>query len=600
MSFPQLRNKYLPQIISSVAAVLALTLEVSDDLNNWSDQVSLNLSYNLTLSDNSNNIADSADLNLSYEKALSDDANNLVESVALNLEYRKQLSDDLNTPWQENVVANLGYLKDFSDDLNNWNDAFSVVLGFVKTLSDDLNGWADAVQLNLSYEVPLSDSLNLSDSIAIGYGLSIPDSIAWSDSLGIGYGLVIADSLNNWNDSAELRLNIALEVSDNLNAPWQDAIAIINGYHVALSDALVFSDDCSLGYGQGITDNFVLSDSTELVLGYLVSFSDNLNNWNDLVSLRVDVALEVSDNLNNPWQDLVELQYNYLIGVSDSLASSDQLSLGHGGSLSDSFTLSDSIAIILGLNKELSDDLNSWNDTTNLRLDLALALSDNFVISDFCSLGYGNNHSDSLTLTDATNLVLGYEKTLEDSLNSWLDNFEANMAYLLSLSDNSNSYNDQTNLNVSYELGFSDTNSLTDYSSLGYGNSLVDSLNNWQEFVDILRQDATGSERQVISSDTLNNWNDINTQFIYGYILRIFEDINANSWDDRVELSLQVFTRTMCIPNFSVFPSMSANILNSTPVMSTNLNVLSGLGGSNLTIKQGINANLDSGACQDD
>lgn len=220
-------------------------------------------------------------------------------------------------------------------------------------------------------------------------------------------------SLNFWNDFIQLSTttsgDLSVNVSDTLNN-WADLIELLTtatGFNINVSDTLNnWLDSLLLGHGGIIGDGMTMGDGTGLNLGYFISRTDDLNNWNDEVSLFLvggDLSISFSDTLNN-WNDSLLLGYGHIFG-------------------DDANTMEDESRIILGYLIPFSDDLNNWNDNFTFTYGYALQFADTLNNwGEALRIGYGHLFTDNINnWADATVRRLDYLKTFSDSLNNWAD-----------------------------------------------------------------------------------------------------------------------------------------------------------------------------------
>lgn len=296
-----------------------------------------------------------------------------------------------------------------------------------------------------------------------------------------------SDNLNAWADALTISLLPPIVVSDNLNA-WADALAK------------------TLGTG-------------ELTL----SVSDSVNNWLD----------EFRGSKRSRWLDAEA--HNLAVGETP-------LTL----SLSDSFTLTDNLALGYGL--LLTDDAANWNDS--LQLGYGLLLTDNAANwNDALQLGYGLLLADSdttwgdafnkflttnaleLTLSDNMNLLtdgtpsvgVDYELVVTDDLNNWADAVTKTLGggsgITLNLADNLNNWNDSLSGLLAHFLTVSDTITLSDsitVSLLGGPNLTLQVADSFT-LTDALRSSLATSGAAVwqnLASVTLNAANLASVTFI--------------------------------------------------------------------------------------
>jgi len=226
----------------SAVVVLGLTEKLSDQLV-LSDSIAIG--YGNVVTDV---IVLSDSMSLGYGLLISDQLV-LTDSIALMLGMQMALSDSMTLT----DSCAIGYGNQVSDQLT-LTDSVTVVLGIVESFSDQLV-MTDAVKLVFSFNPNFSESLNISDSAGLGYGLLISDQMTMSDAFTFSTGN-----------------NFFLNLSDQL--VLTDAIAI--GYGLLITDALALSDTCAIGYGNLLSDQLTLTDSATVVLGLNITLQDLL------------------------------------------------------------------------------------------------------------------------------------------------------------------------------------------------------------------------------------------------------------------------------------------------------------------------------------
>lgn len=454
-----------------------------------------------------------------------------------------------------------GYGNLLSDSMNNWLDSVTLSGPSVLIVSDSLNNWFDF--LLLGYGDLVSDPLSLSDKLSAGYGNLTSDQMVILDSNSIGYGFLLSDNLNNWLDSVsifEAGTALALTLSDNLNN-WLEFL--LAGYGSATSDQLVLVDSASMGYGFLLSDNLNnWSDLVKTVLGMLITLSDSESaNWLDFLqagfgslmsdqlvivdSLSSGYGSLISDSMNH-WLDLVLVSEGEFLLLADSWnVWLDSLLVGYGDAISDQLVILDSLSIGYGL--LISDNLNNWFDLFETGGQLAFVLSDNLNNwLDTLRIGYGAAASDQMVIVDSAST--GYGLLLSDNLNSWIDSVTLVEGLLLSLVDSDVSWLDA--LSIGYGMLVSDNgNNWTDLLIINSGQPLIqlsisDNLNNWLDALLIGYGSATSDQLVILDSmstgyglllsDSLNNWLDL-VKLVEGLLL-VLVDTESAGWLDSLSL----------------------------------------------------------------
>lgn len=302
----------------------------------------------------------------------------------------------------------------------------------------------------------------------------------------------ISDSLNNWADSVSKIKELRLSLSDNLNN-WQDSGGLKVGVRVTqlpvevmiqpvgkvrvtqfpvelmiptnglmqlkLSDTLTFSDSVTkqLQKQLQLSGALTMADSVSAVPSapLLLTLSDSLNNWLDLVSERLFTQLQlfVSDSWNTwldsvstltavPMRRITQLPVEVMIQPSSQVRVTQipvELMIPTNGLMQ----------------LQLSDNLNNWLSAVSVSVVRTNAFSDSMTLLDSERIVLGDNRSlsDSLVLSDSVqiqlNAFLELDLTVSDNLNNWLDSVTTNTVVLvglnISVSDTLNFWLDEMN-----------------------------------------------------------------------------------------------------------------------------------------------------------
>jgi hypothetical protein len=207
--------------------------------------------------------------------------------------------------------------------------------------------------------------------------------------------------------------------------------------------------------------------------------SDNLNNFDDdfqySFGIAVDLTLDLSDSFSLSdslslsigisadvadaflFLDSFTIDRGIGVGLSDTFTLTDSVSLGQGMSVADALTQTDAIELSLQYLSELSDLMSL---TDGLEVGFGLATEDQFTLTDYLEIGPSQSVSDSFSLSDALTLTIGYPLEAADALG---------------LSDG---------LGIGFGLSTSDQIALAD-SIATFGQiflTIEDSIYNWDEF----------------------------------------------------------------------------------------------------------------------
>lgn len=187
--------------------------------------------------------------------------------------------------------------------------------------------------------------------------------------------------------------------------------------------------------GLPLADSLSLSDAVQLSVAGALSVSDSFELTDDALQFIgwygfnvINQSLSFSDEI------AVALLGNSQmpLDLSDALTLADSVSIGLGLGLADLLTLADAAAQQFGYQQSVSDNLNNWLDSTSLVYGYLEGVSDTLNLTDALAIGYGLLPADVLSLADA--LALGSGLSTSDVL-SLTDSHAARMSHLLDVSD---------------------------------------------------------------------------------------------------------------------------------------------------------------------
>jgi hypothetical protein len=220
------------------------------------------------------------------------------------------------------------------------------VLWNSRTIEDSLNNWVDATSVSLLdsfLDLPLTRTEDLNN---------------WNDSVSVlflgGDSKQRNDSLDNWQDAITLFFDTTIKLVDI----W-DSIYVWSDYFDSSPDfAIQAYDTLQYNWDDSIQLNYPLQG---------VSLSDTLNNWKDnTVQFLNTFGTDAADSFT--LKEVITLRLGYLLNVNDDLNLwNDNSEVAFGNlsvSVGDLFQLLDSSLVILTefFNLDISDDLNNWND----------------------------------------------------------------------------------------------------------------------------------------------------------------------------------------------------------------------------------------------
>lgn len=299
--------------------------------------------------------------------------------------------------------------------------------------------------------------------------------------------------------------------------------------------------------------------------------SDSINNWLDVLQskLFVTLVLNLSDQ-DTTWLDGIPVQtfgfglsiicphlganWSEAVGTAFGAGSglallltdqdttwADAMFAGYGAATSDQLIIVDSLGA--GYGGLLSDTMNSWTDSLQDVLGLALLVTDQYTTwTDAMFAGYGAFMSDQIIIVDS--LGAGYGGQLSDSMNNWLDLVQLVEGLFVSLSDQDTTWAEA--LGIGYGLQSSDTINLwMEFVALNVGFSLLvtETLNSWLDLMmagygaamsdQIIIVDSIGAGYGGLLSDSMNNWLDLLAfQLTGGAVLSLNLSDQDTTWLD--------------------------------------------------------------------
>lgn len=205
----------------------------------------------------------------------------------------------------------------------------------------------------------------------------------------------VGDTLNSWGDSFGAAAGMLISKSDDVSN-WGDSLSKFSAWQIQFGDKLSIKDK--------LFADFLLT----------LSLADNLEAWSDALSkLQIGLyTLDQGDSINN-LNDIIVQRLDHRVNLGSAIT-------GHA----------DKVKIFLELRKNLSDDLDNWQDS--LQKTLAGIVN---TVQDSDSIDF---------FTDLVTILLSYRISSGDDLNSWLDNvsinqisdLNLNLADTLAMSDN--------------------------------------------------------------------------------------------------------------------------------------------------------------------
>ena len=234
-----------------LSTVSAIAVALSDDLNNWNDNLAAILDFLVALSDALGSYSDAPAALVQHLVSQSDALGGYADQLNALFSYLVELNDALGS-YADSPAALIGLLAALQSNLNFYNDSLSLFMDLLVTFTDDLNNWFDAVFANTEGIIPLF--------------------------------VMLTDNLNNWNDTIKGFFTYAATETDDLGK-YSDTFTALYGYLLRLSDDLQnLSDSASLNVGlqADLTDLMGYADSLEGFLEYFAKLGpDDFNAWLD-------------------------------------------------------------------------------------------------------------------------------------------------------------------------------------------------------------------------------------------------------------------------------------------------------------------------------
>ena len=156
------------------------------------------------------------------------------------------------------------------------------------------------------------------------------------------------------------------------------------------------------------TDDLVHSFGVAVDIVLVLSDSYQVS---DSLSLSVGVSADVADAFL--FLDNFVIDQGNGLGFSDSFVIVDSVSLGKGLSVVDAVNLTDSIELNLSHLAELSDAMLMVD---SIGIGLGLSVEDQVALTDYLALGPSQPLSDSFSLSDALTLTIGYPLIASDAM----------------------------------------------------------------------------------------------------------------------------------------------------------------------------------------
>ena len=361
------------------------------------------------------------------------------------------------------------------------------------------------------------------DALGLGYGNRVTDQIIQSEAMGLGYGNIFTDTMTQ---SEKLGLGYGLAVSDDQDGGHEgigvDALGV--GYGNLVKDQLVMTDGTPQNQGdyqltiicphlnnwadnlldlmsiaEAFSDQIVFTDSLGLGYGDLIADQMTMADFFAVTGVSPGLTLTLNDQ-DTTWADFMGAGYG--AATSDQIIVVDSLSMGYGGLLSDAMTLTDSEQNLMGMLITFTDQLVFTDSESNL-LSMAELFSDQLVMSDFLGVGYGVSVKDQTVMTDQ--MLLGYGLSITDQDVSFADFFASTLAtnvLTLTLSDQDTTWADF--MGAGYGAASSDQIIIVDSLSMGYGGLFSDQLVLTDSETAFMTAAASFSD-QLVMSDSESN-----------------------------------------------------------------------------------------------
>jgi hypothetical protein len=276
----------------------------------------------------------------------------------------------------------------------------------LQTADTSLNHWLDRFSFNFtpgSFFQSFSDTLTLSDAFTDKLPVALTEQLSdqtpgLSDAYTALAPLMLSfiQTLNLWQEFfAQPYLGVFAESNAD---QWQDSLAGLMAYFMPLSDVMALTDSFTLPLWQVSSDTLTMADGLGVGYGQGVVEALNLSDSN---------FLGYGDQISEQLVLSEQLILGYGQGNVDSLTLLDAMGVSYGDIVSDQLVASDSIALLEGLIELLSDDEGpNWADAFAFSGGVN-PYSDQLVLSDSFTLGYGNFLPDQLIMSDSEKLLFG-------------------------------------------------------------------------------------------------------------------------------------------------------------------------------------------------
>ncbi len=270
--------------------------------------------------------------------------------------------------------------------INVWNTSYEDALSFsenielslldtsglTKVASDTIDNFSDAIEVLL---------LGASDQIVI-----TSDSLAFSDAFIKNLQIITVDIPLSFSDEIEV-----IESEFSLFKAGDIDVEILHNQRIQFKDRIQVSEGLPVSGPLDFGDTLNLSDAASFNRsGAIESFDTIFYEWADGANIVLEIQLAVSDTL--VFVEEASISYT-IVGITktanDTLVLSDAMSYSGGSALSiiANFTLADGV-VVAGTSRMNQSDTLSLSDATNLSLLIsdttmsdAMSLTDNITIS---------------------------------------------------------------------------------------------------------------------------------------------------------------------------------------------------------------------------
>lgn len=284
-----------------------------------------------------------------------------------------------------------------------FSDTTAAQLATARSVAEDFT-FLDVLARAITDTKQVSEAFSLTDTRSTAVNLSRSDAVTVSEALERAISVSDSEGIVV-SDSAILAQANNLNVSETLL--WTDVSAL----SVLLSrvDSLALAEQLILTASQGVTDSFAWADAAVTTSNTFIVGAET-HTLSDSAALFMALSLATADSL--VLSEAVAL--NNALAAVDSAVETGLGAVAAALARAESVALSESAAVLSGLNLQVSDAL-VLNDLASLLATLQLSRLDSWSLSDLAALAVTSSRTDSLAVTDASAVLRGAALEVNDT-----------------------------------------------------------------------------------------------------------------------------------------------------------------------------------------